>query len=370
MTRGISLILLLTVLAGCSWLNDDEGWFVDRRDDYLDAEQLPPLAVPEDMRSENLSDPFPIPEVAERSNPQYFPRRPPLPNALYADDTRREVRIQRLSDRGWLVVPEPPDTVWPKLKQFLAENGLQVVHEAPSVGRLDTEWFDVSDAARYRDVVRIVVQEGRRDLGLATGRERLRLRLEPGLQAETSEIHLRHENDSMAAPSAAELVSLTDVSSVAAELESELLNEIGAYIASRVSEQTVSKVATNIAGAAKAQLDRNTSGQPVLRLRLDRERAWAAVGRALENGAVEVTNADTDAGVYAVRVNEALFTGGEEPGFFGRLLGRNRSEVHDLTLKLDGAAENLELSVHQPDGGYADRDLSREVLNLVREFAG
>ena len=62
--------LLLGTLGGCSWLSDDEGWFVDRRDDYIDAEQLPPLQVPGDMAATPLQDPFPIPPLAERNNPQ------------------------------------------------------------------------------------------------------------------------------------------------------------------------------------------------------------------------------------------------------------------------------------------------------------
>ena len=369
-------IVLLTVLlaslltGGCSWLNDDEGWFVDRRDDYLDARQKPSLRVPGDLAVADLEDPFPIPDVPDQTNPQYFPKKPPLPNALYADDTRREVRLQRLADRQWLVVPEPPTTVWPKLKQFIAENGLRTVHDEPAVGRIDTDWFAVSNAAQYRDVVRIVLQEGRREVGVDDGRERLRFRVEQGLQAETSEIHLRYENDVLAAPSAEGIVSLSGVTSVVPNLEGELLNEIGAYIASRVSEQTVSKVATNIAGTAKAFIDRNDSGEPVLRLLLDRERAWAAVGRALANGSVDITAADPQTGTHEVLISDVLFTGEEEPGFFSRLFGRGGVDQHELSLQLTGEEENLELSVHELDGAFAERELSREVLSLVREFAG
>ena len=368
--RLLILVLAVIGLSACGSLSDDEGWFVDRSDDYLEARQLPELEVPQDMRASEMADPFPIPQATPRANPQYFPARPPLPDALYADDSRREVRIQRLSSRQWLVVPEPPNTVWPKLKQFLAENGATVVFERPPEGRVDTGWFEVRSASveNYRDVVRLVLQQERENVGLSTGRERLRLRLEQGLQANTSELHLRHENDSMATPSPDGISSLNDISSSVPSVESELLNEIGAYIASRVSEQTVSKVATNIASTAKARMGRSDAGQPVLELALDYERAWAAVGRALDNATVEVTDAEN--GEYHVKVPSALFTGEDRPSFFQRVMGRGRAETYDLVLLVSGQAEDHQVSVRNPDGEFADRTISQEVLNLVREFAG
>ena len=71
--------------------------------------------------SRSRSRPFP----SSRTR-RFYPGRPPLPGTIYAADNRGEIRIQRLGDRIWLVVPEPPTTVWPKIKQFLADNGVAV----------------------------------------------------------------------------------------------------------------------------------------------------------------------------------------------------------------------------------------------------
>ena len=59
-----------------------------------------------------------VPEVQQR-NASFYPDRPPLPDAKYVTDNRNEVRMQRLGDRNWLVIPEAPTTAWPKMKQFL-----------------------------------------------------------------------------------------------------------------------------------------------------------------------------------------------------------------------------------------------------------
>lgn len=370
MTRFTGLVLVSTLLAACGWMNDDKGMFVDRKDDYLEAEQLPPLDVPEDMQPEDMKDPFPIPPSPAQANPQYFPERPPLPDAIYSGDNRREVRIQRLSDRRWLAIPEGPTTVWPKLKQFLAENGVPVIYEKPADGRIDSDWFRVEPAAQqtYRDVVRIVLQEARTQGGLVLGQERLRIRLERGMQDQSSELHLRHENDSQGLPSAAGVASLSGITSTLPTAEDELLKEIGAYIAARVAEQTVSRVATEIAGVEKAELGRGEDGRPILHLRLDHERAWAVLGRALENGGVEVVAEDEKTGALDIRVSEEVFSG-EEPGFFKRLLTFGGDKPDAVRVRLIGSEEDHRVVVETVDGQAADEELAQQVLGLIREFA-
>ena len=43
------LTLAFVLLAGCSWLSDDKGLFVDRSDDYIDAREGPELLIPNDL---------------------------------------------------------------------------------------------------------------------------------------------------------------------------------------------------------------------------------------------------------------------------------------------------------------------------------
>ena len=53
------------------------------------------------------------------------------------------------------------------------------------------------------------------------------------------------------------------------EAERSLLNEMGAYIAAKVSEMSVSKVALEIGTMQKSELLRDGNGYPILRLKLD-----------------------------------------------------------------------------------------------------
>ncbi len=363
------IVMLTTVfLVGCSWLNDDEGFFVNRADDYLDSVESTGLLIPADLDAQSVADPFPIPPTPDQINAEYFPDRPPRPDARFASDNRDEVRIQSLGDRRWLVVPEPPNRVWPKVKQFLSENGVDIVAENPRYGRIDSEWLEIEDK-EYRDVVRAELRDARKEVGLTVGRDRIRLRVEQGLRERSSEVHLRHENDALFAPQE-QVVDLNSLVSEIASVELQVLNEIGAYIAAKVSEQTVSMVGQDISTGVKSELARDERGDPILRLNLDYDRAWATVGQALSQAEVEVISLDQVEGVYFVSIPESIFTG-QKPGWFSNLNPfSNADAAHELQLHVTPMSDSaFQVAVLDAEANRVDRDLSQQVLSMLREFA-
>jgi outer membrane protein assembly factor BamC len=367
-SRAGLAIALLFVLGACGWLSDDKGIFVDKSDDYVTAHLDRPLVVPDDLDRKGLEDPFPIPPTPAVAKAEYFPGRPPLPDAIYASDNREEVRIQRIGERRWLVVPEPPTTVWPKIKQFLAENGAYVALEISQRGRLDSEWITVGDEAR-RDVLGLILQEAHQAAGVQSGRDRVLVQLEQGLREQSSEVHVRHENDSMKRPIPDDTLDIEPVVSDLPLAEQEVLRELGAYIAAKVSEQTVSLVGGEIAGQPKTELGRTGSGDPALFLFLDEERAWATLGQALSNANVEVTAVDRDRGYYYVTMHESTFTGDEERGWLSSLFaGRDRAYPLIIALALDSEGRRA-VTVLEADSAGADAELCQQVLVLLREYA-
>lgn len=365
--------LSLCAVVGCARFNDDEGIFVNKADDYLDARERAALLIPEDLNPERVQDPFPIPPSAAQSNPQFYPGRPPQPSAIYANDSRDEVRIQRLGDRMWLAVPESPDTVWPKIKQFLGENAVNVVREVGSQGRLDSQWLTIGNEP-YRDVVRLVLRDARDNAAVTTGRDRLLIRVERGMRERTAEVHLRHQNDVAGDPGASPDL-LSSVTSDLQAAERDMLNEIGAYIAAKVSEQTVSMVAQEISSEAKSEVIRNQEGIPTLRLYLDPERAWAAVGQALNRAEVDVTDQDRTAGKYFVKISDSFLVGGERKrGFFRRIFGgggKRKSKADDnLQIAVEPAADRgYAVYILDENARHIDREYSQELLVMIREFA-
>lgn len=364
--KFIACALLALSLVGCGWFNDDKGIFVNREDDYIEMSERDALVVPTDLQIDKVADPYPIPRTPRQLNPEFYPYKPPRPDAIFASDNRDEVRIQRLGERAWLVVPEDPTTVWPKVKQFLAENGIRVESEMTEYGRLDTQWLDISEES-YRDIIRTVIREAKEQDGFLEGRDRLLIKVEPGIREATSEVYVRHENEALGLPSVG-VIDLNTIRSLIPAAEIDALSEIGAYIAAKVSEQTISMVATDNTGRVKSSVARNPEGIPVLELRLDRERAWATVGQALTRAEVPVEDQDQLDGVYIVRVPENVLTG-EEKGWLSGLMRRG-NKGYELQLHIDEIDDSVfHVSVTDGNEKPVDREFGQEVLTMIREYS-
>lgn len=360
---------LLLVAGGCSWFSDDKGLIVDRSEEYLEAQERAPLVIPEGLSAAHIQDTAPIPQIPTPLRPEYYADKPPQPDAIHGSDSRDEVRIQRLGSRNWLAIPEDPTTVWPKVKQFLAENGVGIARELPREGRVDSVWLEIGNEA-YRDIIRTTIRDGKDAAQISGGRDRVRIRVEPGLRERTSEVHVRFENDAFGPPADDQLVDLESMVSNDANIEQSLLNEVGAYIAARVAEQTVSMVAQDMAGGVKSFLDRDAEGDPVLRFRVDFQRAWATIGQSLARANVEIEDSDESAGLYVINVPEDLEVGEtEKKGWIRRVFTRD-ADLETLQIRIQGASDGSQVvTALAGDGSKLDREFGQEVLVMLREFS-
>lgn len=364
--RLVALALFTALLAGCGrWMNDDKGLIVNRSDDYLDVSVREGLRVPGDLSDRRVQEPFSIPPIQNNSGTTY-PNKAPRPTPILAGSETQGVKIQKLGDRRWLVLGETPSIVWPKLKQFLAENGVETVFEAALSGRITTGWFDVENSEN-RDVVRLAVSQGKKDGAVTGGRDRVNFSVEQGMRENTTEVHVRHQNDVLgSAEDLADDVLLATESAVT-QVEESLLRELGGYLASEVSSQSVSRVGQDLVGATKAELGTATDGQPVLRLNLDFDRAWASVSQALDNAQVSVTDLDRSEGVFYVDLPEGLLSG--EPTRRG-LFGRKRGELLAMQILVAPSDRGgYQVRAVDKDAVAIEPDRAREVLNMIREFA-
>ena len=373
----IVLVTTASILTGCGLLPlmpFNNGSDKPTSTTYIDLRPQAPLEVPEDLRQSEPSQVSAIPEIIEQRNASYYPDRPPLPDAKYASDNRDEVRVQRLGNRSWLVIPESPTTAWPKMKQFFADNGVLLVDDRPEVGRLNTAWLKDNETPA-RDLVRSLLASARSEAGLESGEDRFLIRVEQGLQPQSTEVHLRHDNDALNGVVAANLLYVQDANSDLIAAENELLQQIGAYVAARVAESTVSKVALQIGSQPKSDMRRNADGIPELRFFLDRRRAVASLTQSLRNAGVIINSEDSDAGRFDISIPSEVLTGKKGGGFFCRITFSCSSRgATDVTLFMSDAiatelGEGYKISVLQDGELMVDVDKAQEILVMIREFA-
>ena len=339
-------------------MRDDEGLFVDPRDDYLEAETTAPLMVPEGLLDTKIADALPIPPIVEQPIIKVFPRRAPRPEVLVGRDFDA-VRIQRLGDQRWIVLGDAPEQVWPMTKQFLADNGVGVGREDPPSGLIESAWIVVVDE-EYGDVVRTAIRTGREQhvaeggSEAAPGRDRLRFRVERGIRRGSTEVHVEHQR----------AIGVSDEQAPAiVAVEAEVTAMLAEYFAAGVNA-AVSMVGRDIASVSKAQIVKDETGYPALRLFIGFDRAWATVGQALERAEIEA-NANREDATYQV-----VFPTAGRRGWLRRIVpGGETGQNTPVAIHVEAGEGGVVISVEQPDGKPLGVELAEEVLVTLREFA-
>jgi len=356
------LLVVVGILTGCSWLSDDKGFIVDRSNDYLKAKEGPPLIIPEGMTSEPITDSMPIKQITSSVRHSELNGKAPQPEAIYARDEAAAVKIQKLGDARWLLIPQAPAAVWPKVKQFFADNGVPIAFEKPEAGRIDTEWLTITKG-EAKDVVRLTILSGKEAAAISTGRDRVRILIEQGIRDRSSEIHLRYENDSKSIPVEDKMPGQSDVP----EIESQLLNEVGGYVAANVSDPTISYVARNISTQTKAEIENDAQNLPVLRLNLDFDRAWATVSQALGEAKLPVTDVDRSGGIFYITVSDDVLDQEGKPGMFTRWMHKDHTQ--SIEVRMLPLERGYQVAVYDAAGARVPAELAEKILIMIREFA-
>ena len=356
-------------LAGCRYLADDRGIFVNPRDDYLDAEVGAPLTMPPDLDDEHIADSWPIPEVRPDDTAKNYPKAPPRPEVFVGGDIDA-VKIQKLGPRSWIVLPDAPEQAWPLVKDFLAENGVAVGREDVPSGLVESAWMVIADRD-YDDVVRTAIATGQREGAGGEGasgadsaaaadalpptRYRLRFRVERGIRRGSTEVHVEHDR----------IVGVGNEPSPGfSQVEANVTAGLADYFAAKVAA-TVSMAGRAIVAESKAQIVKDADGYPSLRLSVDFDRAWATVGQALERAEIEVAEADRDAAVF-----RAVFPTSGKRGWLKRLIpGGERGANAAVIIRLDADSERVRIRVTAADGGPLALELAEQVLLTLREYA-
>ena len=358
---GLSILALtISATSGCGWLWGDDGYFRDRGNDYLQAQQVPKMQAPADAELRPIDPLLPIPQqVADSRATGDF--EVPRPQRLQITEDAGEFSLQTSEDARWLVAMRPPAQVWTPARQFFTDNGFQIAQDRPQTGEFITAW-------QTRDQLAPALV---RNLGLSKGETRVRVRIEPGVQRDTSEISLISVQRSAD--------STTDVAwpdaPMNAELDRVLLDELQASLnSSGASGGSTSLLAERAFDApSRVTLSEAGSGQPVLKLDTDFNRAWSSVGRALAASDILVEDLDRSLGVYYVNLAEGAATPDDKPGFFARLFGGapDKEEIdaraERYQVRLTDVGSDIQVTLDKGLDVIAPADVARRVLTMLKE---
>lgn len=291
------LVGLALSQTGCGWLAGEKGIFRDRSNDYLKADNIPPLVLPEGKKAPaSMGELYPIPPVTatdfgyDPSAEYEVPR--PLP--LAANSQQENVKIQRVGGESWILINAAPGELWPRIRNFLNVNGLNATYANINKGIIETEWLQFKTDPDLQHVYR--------------------LQIDQGVQPETSEIHVLHYSIPVteALPSEIKWPS----KSINPEREKWLMDELAATLANDQTEGGTSLLAQNIGGSVKANLGMWRT-ETALYIHLDRTRSLATLGYAAKKDGFVTFESDQDAGLIYVGYKDP---DDMKPGWFKRVL--------------------------------------------------
>ncbi len=293
---ALLLAVAILPLAGCGWLTGDDGVFRDRGEDYRRAQLDAPLTLPEGVIAPAMDDALAIPTGGDHQ-PLSGRFEAPRPEPLDGDPAADLVRIQTLGSDRWLLVEVDPGEVWPRVRQFLLNNQLQVGRVDATGGVIETVWLQP--------------QEG--------GRERYRFRIEQGVQRGSSEVFVLQADagtgENWPARSSNEA------------REAEMVRALAQFIADNSAAGAVSMLAQRgIESGGKVFLERGQ--KPALRLQLTGDRAWASLELALPKAGFVVDDRNRAQDQFWVRYAPPVDEE-ESKGWFDWLFGDDDELLDD-----------------------------------------
>ena len=357
--QALTMIVVVMTATGCSWFGSGDE---QRR---LEEGSSQAVVIPEELDKPQFTDIMPIPEIADPRGLAGTDYEVRMPDALSTSFGVEQIVLRRLGEERWVFLDIPPSVVWPKVVQFWESHNIDVQDADPSTGILVSRWLparganaeEILDSLKQRTVLRN---------SSSIDQHKFRLKMEPGIRSGSTELYLEHRQMPAGAPS-----FLSEVEWIAKsdnlELEDELLRTMAFYLGDNITQGTFSMMATGLQTSSRAELipDRTT---PVLKYRLDFNRAWATVGDALENARVSVDDLDrTQANYYVYYSSDH----NPEPGFFGRLFGGDdkiSGEGNRYTVHLDEAENEVHVTVLQ-DEREVDSLIAERLLKIIKEYS-
>lgn len=368
---GLSaLALIISSTSGCGWVWGDDGYFRDRGSDYLNERQTAPIQLPANVEARRLDPLLPVPRNVADSRVNTDGFEVPRPQALPVRAEASVFSLQKSGESRWLVAQRTPEQVWPLARQWFVDNGFEIADERPQTGEFSSAWQRIealSGPLARRLSSRIADVE-------ADSETRVRVRIEPGVQRNTSELFLV----SVGRPAGSQADVAFPSRTGNASLEAGLLDDMLASLA-RSPEQggSVSLLAARDFDApSRVSLSEDGNGNPVLNLGADFDRAWSGIGRALEMGDVRVDDLNRSLGVYYINLAEGAQKPDETPGLFGRLFGGEADQqaldarAERYQVRVLSVGDNVQVTVEKDLNTVAPNDIARRILGLIQENLG
>lgn len=367
------VIVLVALLGGCSSLSE----MFDSKVDYKSSGKLPPLEVPPDLTAPTPDNRYAMPDARSATLSGYQQERKEQGRAGSTQVLPEvgQMRVERAGNVRWLVVQEPPEKVWPVVRDFWQERGFLIKQEVPEAGVMETEWAE-NRANLPQDFIRGMLGRFAEQVYSTGQRDKFRTRLERSADGKGTEVYISHrgmqEVYTTESTRGNEGQTVWQARDPDPGLEAQFLQLLMVRLGA--SEERAKLAAATGTGEQpeRAQIVKRSDGAEALQVNEPFDRAWRRVGLALDRAGFTVEDRDRQNGLYFVRYADPeseMAIKDAQRGFLSRLFSSGDSKVkaEQYRVQVRQDEERSEVHVLNKEGGAESSRTAQRILTLLHE---
>jgi outer membrane protein assembly factor BamC len=374
--RNLLAVAVAVSLGACSTAS---GLLEGKKVDYKSAGQLPTLEIPPDLTTPARDNRYVVPETGKNTATLSGYQADRAQQAKTGNITTgvlpaiENMRVERSGNQRWLVIAEPPEKLWPLVRDFWQENGFLISINIPEAGVMETDWAE-NRAKIPQDWLRATLGKLIDQIYSTAERDKFRTRLERNDEG-GSEVYISHRgmievvNDGQRQGQTVWQPRTPDP-----ELEAEFLRRLMIRLGTQ-EEKAKQLVATSSQASARAAIQVGIGGFETLEVFEPFDRAWRRVGLALDRVGFTVEDRDRQKGQYFVRYadTDALDMAKKdgEKGILSKLAFWKSSDAgvkaEQYRVHIRQFAGKSVVQILNKDGAQANTQTTRRIVALLHE---
>jgi outer membrane protein assembly factor BamC len=367
---------LVAGLGGCQTASEMlEG----KKVDYKSAGQVPTLEIPPDLTTPTRDNRYVVPggtgsatlSSYEANRAQQAKTGNVTPGVL---PTVENMRIERAGTQRWLVVPIPPEKLWPLVRDFWQENGFLIAVDVPESGVMETDWAE-NRANIPQDGIRAILGKLIDQVYSTAERDKFRTRLERNAEG-VSEVYISHRGMIEVVRGSAG-GTVWQPRPADPELEADFLRRLMVRLGTQEQKarQMMVASAAPTAAPARAAIQTGIGGFETLEVFEPFDRAWRRVGLALDRVGFTVEDRDRQKGQYFVRYADTdaldMQKKDEKEGILSKLAFWKSStpagKAEQYRVQIRQFAGKCVVQVLNKEGAQANTETTRRIVSLLYE---
>ena len=257
MKHLLNFLPLIFFVTSCSIIGGPNGYFPEKKYDFLEEEIEADITLPSDLDSPDTENHYPVGDPSNLENVLEVPK----PRQIFSSSGDSSVQLRRLGELMWIYIETLPSTSWPISKNYWDTSEFDVTKADPITGEIDIDFSQSS---------------------------KLQMRVEHGIKEASTEVFLYKINKISG-----------DIESDPEFVQKEMEKMIDYYADSLSNFTGTSLAAQNLNEMKKAKIF-TQDGMTVISLDLKFDRAWSSVSKALDAADIVTNDRDRSNGTFYV----------------------------------------------------------------------